>query len=115
MAPDSIYGILHRECFTLFPDEMFADLFDEVARAGNLAAARAPGGWKPFLHHVSKGNPQPRRAITVKAPRKLPRVLAVVEVQAILHACEHLRDRFLFALLWDSGLLSLNTFDGCVG
>ena len=27
MAPDSIYGILHRECFGLFPDEMFADLF----------------------------------------------------------------------------------------
>ena len=27
MAPDSIYGILHRECFALFPDEMFADLF----------------------------------------------------------------------------------------
>jgi len=32
VAPDSIYGILHRECFTLFPDEMFADLFDEVGR-----------------------------------------------------------------------------------
>jgi len=30
VAPDSIYGILHRECFTLFPDEMFADLFDDV-------------------------------------------------------------------------------------
>jgi hypothetical protein len=32
VAPDSVYGILHRECFTLFPDEMFADLFDEVGR-----------------------------------------------------------------------------------
>jgi integrase len=31
-------------------------------------------------------------------------VLAVAEVQAILDACEHLRDRFLFALLWDSGI-----------
>jgi hypothetical protein len=30
VAPDSIYGILHRECFALFPDEMFADLFDEA-------------------------------------------------------------------------------------
>jgi len=62
------------------------------------------GGWKPFLHHVSKGRPQPRRVITVKAPGKLPRVLAVAEVQAILDACGHLRDRFLFALLWDSGI-----------
>jgi hypothetical protein len=32
VAPDSIYGILHRECFALFPDEMFADLFDPVGR-----------------------------------------------------------------------------------
>jgi hypothetical protein len=32
VAPDSIYGILHRECFGLFPDEMFADLFEDVGR-----------------------------------------------------------------------------------
>ena len=32
VAPDSIYGILHRECFRLFPDEMFADLFDDAGR-----------------------------------------------------------------------------------
>jgi hypothetical protein len=32
VAPGSIYGILHRECFRLFPDEMFADLFDDVGR-----------------------------------------------------------------------------------
>src|SRR5580704_9814417 len=32
VAPDSIYGLLHRECFRLFPDEMFADLFCGVGR-----------------------------------------------------------------------------------
>ena len=32
VAAGSIYGILHRECFALFPDEMFADLFDDVGR-----------------------------------------------------------------------------------
>jgi DDE family transposase/transposase-like protein DUF772 len=32
VAPDSIYGILHRECFALFPDEMFADLFKDAGR-----------------------------------------------------------------------------------
>ena len=32
VAPDSIYGILHRECFALFPDEMFADLFTGTGR-----------------------------------------------------------------------------------
>jgi site-specific recombinase XerD len=62
------------------------------------------GGWKPFLHHVTRGKPQPRRAIALKAPAKLPRVLTVGEVQAILDACDHLRDRFLLALIWDSGV-----------
>jgi hypothetical protein len=32
VAPGSIYGILHRECFALFPDAMFADLFDDIGR-----------------------------------------------------------------------------------
>ena len=30
--PDSIYGLLHRECHRLFPDGMFADLFCDVGR-----------------------------------------------------------------------------------
>ena len=72
-----------------------------------LTTWQAPGrrgGWKPFLHHVAKGKPQPRRAVALKAPSKLPRVLTVGEVQAVLDACDHLRDRFLLALLWDSGV-----------
>jgi hypothetical protein len=32
IAPDSIYGLLHRECFELFPDELFSDLFCGVGR-----------------------------------------------------------------------------------
>jgi hypothetical protein len=35
VAPGSIYGILHRECFRLFPDEMFADLFEAARQPGN--------------------------------------------------------------------------------
>ena len=32
VAADSIYGLLHRECHELFPDEMFADLFCDGGR-----------------------------------------------------------------------------------
>ena len=56
---------------------------------GDLLAAwrtGASGGWKPFLHHVSKGKPYRGRAITLKAPKKLPRILTVAETQAILDA-----------------------------
>ena len=61
-------------------------------------------GWKPFLHHVTKSEPQAHRLIAMKAPRKLPRLLTVSEVQTILDASERLRDRFLFALLYETGI-----------
>jgi integrase/recombinase XerD len=64
------------------------------------------GGWKPFLHHISKSQPRPRRAIALKAPKKLPRVLSAAEVQTILDGCGRLRDRLLFALLYDTGMFS---------
>jgi hypothetical protein len=32
VAADSIYGLLHRECFELFPDGLFADLFADSGR-----------------------------------------------------------------------------------
>jgi hypothetical protein len=32
VAPESVYGLLHRGCQRLFPDEMFADLFTDVGR-----------------------------------------------------------------------------------
>src|SRR3989441_7162193 len=76
------------------------------AEVGDLMAAwriGGRGGWKPFLHHVSKSKPYRGRVISLKAPRKLPRVLAVAETQAVLDACTRLRDRFFFALLYDSG------------
>lgn len=62
------------------------------------------GGWKPFLHHISKHMPGPRRTVSLKAPKKLPRVLTPGEVQTLLDACDRLRDRFLLALLYDTGM-----------
>ncbi len=78
---------------------------------GELLTTWQPTGrrgtaWKPFLHHISKDKPQRRRAIALKTPRKLPRILTVQEVQTILDACDRLRDRFLFALLYDTGVFS---------
>src|SRR3954469_13959272 len=58
----------------------------------------AATSYRPFLHHVSKHGGERRRTITLKAPQPLPKVLTVHQVQAILDACEHLRDRLLFCL-----------------
>jgi site-specific recombinase XerD len=76
------------------------------AAVGDLLAvwrSGGRGGWKPFLHHVSKGRSYRGRAIALTTPEKLPRVLAAVEMQAILDACARLRDRFFFAVLHETG------------
>jgi len=61
------------------------------------------GGWKPFLHHVSKDKPYRGRAISLKVPKKLPRILTAAETQAVLDACTRLRDRFFCALMHETG------------
>jgi integrase/recombinase XerD len=71
-----------------------------------LVAWLAPGksAWKPFLHHISKSGPRKRRVISLKTSHRLPRVLSAAEVQTILDACTRLRDRLLFAVLYDTGM-----------
>lgn len=76
------------------------------AEAADLLAAwrtGGRGGWKPFLHHVSKGKPYRGQAISLKAPKKVPRILTAAETQAVLDACTRLRDRFFFAVLHETG------------
>ena len=53
---------------------------------------------------MSKRECERRRTIKLKAPQSLPKVLTVQQVQTILDACEHLRDRLLFALMLDTGV-----------
>jgi integrase len=83
-----------------------------VPLAGLLVTMTPSGGhrrgsattFKPFLHHISKSAPQRRRTISLPAPVPRAQVLTAGQVQAILDACEHLRDRLLFGLLLDTGL-----------
>jgi site-specific recombinase XerD len=70
-----------------------------AGRRGGPATA-----YKPFLHHVTKSRPERHRAIKLNTPQMRPKVLTPQQVQAILDACEHLRDRLLFALLLDTGV-----------
>jgi integrase/recombinase XerD len=74
---------------------------------GELLTTWAPGrrgGWKPFLHHVSKGRPHQRRLVGLKVAKRLPRVLSVAEMQTIVDGCVRLRDRFLWVLLCETGM-----------
>lgn len=77
-----------------------------VELAGSLIAwRRVPrGSYKPFLHHVTKGRPVSTRPVKLRVPRRLPQTLTVEQVSVILGACDHLRDRLLFALLAETGM-----------
>jgi integrase/recombinase XerD len=74
--------------------------------AGKLVTWRrvSRGAYKPFLHHVSKGRPIPTRPIKLRAPKRIPKTLSSEQVHAIVGACTRARDRFLFALLAESGM-----------
>jgi integrase/recombinase XerD len=62
------------------------------------------GAYKPFLHQVGKARSVPTRPVKLIAPRQVPLTLSAGQVTAILGACEHLRDRFLIALLAETGM-----------
>ena len=90
-----------------------------VALAGLLVGLTPPGmgrssaaSYKPFLHHVTKSYPQRRRTIKLAASSPRAQVLTVEQVQAVLDACVHLRDRLLFALLLDTGIFALGKPSG---
>ncbi|MDI9977389.1 tyrosine-type recombinase/integrase [Rhodococcus sp. IEGM 1307] len=77
-----------------------------VRLADSLVAwRRVPrGSFKPFLHHVTKGRAIPTRPVKLRVPRRLPATLTVEQVTVVLGACTRLRDRFLFALLAETGM-----------
>jgi integrase len=78
------------------------DLGDLVTELQPTGQRRS--GWKPFLYHLSGGEPGQRRTIKLKTPRQHPKLVTAAQVQAILDACDRLRDRFLLSVLWDSGV-----------
>jgi integrase len=85
--------------------------YDHHARTGVAVASElvawqrtSRGSYKPFLHHVTKGKPIPVRPVKLTVPRRRPATLEPEEIVAILAACGHLRDRFLFSLLAETGM-----------
>ena len=77
-----------------------------VAVADELVAWRQAnrGAYKPFLHQVGKARLVPTRPVKLVATRRLPATLSAEQVAMVLGACEHLRDRFLVALLSETGM-----------
>jgi integrase/recombinase XerD len=65
---------------------------------------RPSGATKPFLHHITKGQPVRTRLVKARSQRRLPRTLAPEDIEALLGACTHVRDQLLVCLLRDTGM-----------
>lgn len=60
--------------------------------------------YKPFLHGIAKTKPEAARVIAVTAEQRQPKLLTHEQIQQLLDACTHVRDRFLLALLYETGM-----------
>lgn len=60
--------------------------------------------YKPFLHGIAKTKQTKKRLLTLKEPKTFARCLTQAEVRDIVNACNHLRDKFLVCLLYETGI-----------
>lgn len=62
------------------------------------------GNYKPFLHGIAKTKPEATRVVAVTSEQRQPKILTHEQIQLLLDACTHVRDRFLLALLYETGM-----------
>ncbi len=87
-------------------------LYDFHARRGVSVATElvdwrrgGRGSYKPFLEQVGgRSRRAPRRPVRLRPTQHLPETLTPEHIGVLLAACEHLRDRFLIALLAETGM-----------
>ena len=75
----------------------------EVAKVLMDQTRSGRGSYKPFLHGIAHARPRGRVG-RLQETRRLPATLTLEQVTAIIRAQRRRRDRFLFALLFGTGM-----------
>jgi integrase/recombinase XerD len=60
--------------------------------------------YKPFWHGIAKTKPEQQRVVAVKRERRTPKTLTKAQVQTLIDACTHTRDKFLLTLMYQTGM-----------
>lgn len=60
--------------------------------------------YKPLLYGIAKTKPVQTRVVSVKREQRRPKTLTSEQVQKLLDACIHTRDRLLLAILFSTGI-----------
>jgi len=81
-------------------EDYTVDLSERLKR--QVLASR--GGFKGFLHHTLKNKTKSISILKLKQPREKLKVLSPEQVQTLVDACRNTRDKFLLALLYETGM-----------
>src|SRR5260221_12645460 len=60
--------------------------------------------YKPFLYGIAKAKPEQTRLVSTKRERRQPKTLTSEQVETLIAACPHTRDKFLLTLLYHTGM-----------
>ncbi|HYU72115.1 MAG TPA: tyrosine-type recombinase/integrase [Ktedonobacteraceae bacterium] len=94
-AVSGFYDYLWRQ------DDLAADL-NEKTRAYLPARSRS---YKSFLHHLAKGQLVEKNLLKQQTPRRgQPKTLSKEQIEALVTACDNIRDQLLLTLLYESSL-----------
>jgi integrase/recombinase XerD len=95
---NQILGVVH----------VFYDFHARLKNAPDLPLYRfleMPGShYKPFLYGIAKAKPTKSRVVSVKPEENQVKTLTDDQVQKLLDACTRTRDKFLLALLFETGM-----------
>lgn len=67
-----------------------------------VAASRS--SFKSFLHHTLKNKTKDIKILKLKVAKEKLKVLSSDQVQTLIEACANIRDKFLLALLYETGM-----------
>jgi integrase/recombinase XerD len=60
--------------------------------------------YKPLLHGIAKAKPEQKRVVALKREQRKPKTLTKAQVQTLIDACTHTRDKFLLTLMYQTGM-----------
>jgi integrase/recombinase XerD len=60
--------------------------------------------YKPLLYGIAKAKPESTRIVSVKRERRIPKTLTNEQIQILIAACTHTRDKFLLTLMYHTGM-----------
>src|SRR3989442_7946082 len=60
--------------------------------------------YKPFLYGIAKAKPVRTRIVSLTREERRPKTLSREQVEQLLNACTHTRDRFLLTLMYETGM-----------